>query len=388
LDFELKEFWKIDGRNHIYTSLGGQIQDDDLVSRSFQLLENGQINSFDTSGFDNDLRLNFYDIYVGLQYQLRWHKTSIKPGLFAHQLKWNFKRGFLSYRKTNLLLPTLQIKTKVNYKSNLNLDYRLKTGFLTLTDFAKNYFIEDIHSIVRGNSEMNYELFHEVKLNYDYFKFSSGTIGYAFLQYIQKIQSKHQSVTLSDLNVITIPNISFTPENNLNFVTYYKKDFDNFFIEFNTIFSYFDTYQTINENQLDIKNMVQYYKFSLGSFSKKVDEFKIGFSYKITNIFQSNKNTYKHIAPYIQFDVPYHSFRLKGNYIFNYLNYNSSNNYQQAALSLLYHRENRAFSFEISAQNIFNTTIRENLIFNDYYYATQTTYQQPILLLFKIMYQL
>ena len=65
-NFEIKEFYKINGKNHIYTSIGGKLTNNHFFSNTYQLLDNQNVNNFSKADFGNNNYLNFSDYYIGL----------------------------------------------------------------------------------------------------------------------------------------------------------------------------------------------------------------------------------------------------------------------------------------------------------------------------------
>ena len=69
-------------------------------------------------------------------------------------------------------------------------------------------------------------------------------------------------------------------------------------------------------------------------------------------------------------------------------NFNQSNYFDIANASLRYQKKDSPFDFELSANNLFDTKIKNNYSFSDYLINQNTTYILPRVILFSISYKL
>src|SRR5699024_4621502 len=64
LSAKLKHFWVLNNYNHIYPVVGVHVHHQTYGSLDYQRLNNGSINGFFNSGFNNDLGLDLVDFYT------------------------------------------------------------------------------------------------------------------------------------------------------------------------------------------------------------------------------------------------------------------------------------------------------------------------------------
>ncbi|MCH7525124.1 MAG: carboxypeptidase-like regulatory domain-containing protein, partial [Bacteroidetes bacterium] len=67
----IKDYWVINNFNHLYTSIGINVAFTDFYSEDVQQLSNGTINNFNSAGFGNDFKYNFFNAFIGLEYKFQ-----------------------------------------------------------------------------------------------------------------------------------------------------------------------------------------------------------------------------------------------------------------------------------------------------------------------------
>ncbi len=93
IDFIAKHYWILDKSNHIYTTLGSHLLDEEFNTNDFQKLKDGSSKNFDVNGFNNQLNYNLQDVFLGLDYKFKIGKFTAKQGAFLHQYNWNINTG-------------------------------------------------------------------------------------------------------------------------------------------------------------------------------------------------------------------------------------------------------------------------------------------------------
>ncbi len=386
-NFELKDFWKINGKNHIYTSLGGKILNQKYKSVSYQKLEDNSINSFSTKGFGNDLKIYFSDIYFGLQYKFKWHKTIFKPGMYTHYLKWNFSPDNIQ-RKKYYYLPDLKISIKPNSRNEIEFSYKLKTSISDLQNYMPNYSILGLNELSKGNLLLENELLHAINIDYNYFKMKNGTILFVFLEYINKIQSIHQDISILENNIVKQSVLLKTPENQLTLSGSFRTVLNKKFIELSFSDAFYELQESINQQKENVSYFSQYYDLSIGSLSKKINDFRLGIKFSNMASFATKTTVNNELEPYLNFDLPYKAFTLKGKYSYKFSKNITENNSHLASIAIAFQKENSAWRFETDMTNIFNNRTTQSYVFNNYFHQTITNYQQPRMIVFKINYNL
>src|SRR5699024_3751140 len=76
-----KHYWVLNSTNHIYPVAGLYYYHQTYNSTDFQRLQNGNINSFATAGFNNALSFQLIDPYIGFQYKFKLGDIVFRPGV-------------------------------------------------------------------------------------------------------------------------------------------------------------------------------------------------------------------------------------------------------------------------------------------------------------------
>ena len=76
------------------------------------------------------------------------------------------------------------------------------------------------------------------------------------------------------------------------------------------------------------------------------------------------------------------------NYTYTNKSNNQKDNYQLANFSLLYQKEDSAWSFKIEGKNLFNIKYKQSNSFSSYIISDTKTYIQPLSVVFSIGYNL
>jgi hypothetical protein len=187
---------------------------------------------------------------------------------------------------------------------------------------------------------------------------------------------------------LTKLNTTNTPENTINTVLFFRKDFNKFYLQFNSITNFDNTIQFINHNAQDITNFFQSYNIGLGLSSKKINSFLTGIILQQNKYYLSETIEYNTVVPYLKLDIPYKSWIFKSNFSYKIITNKPQYDYKDASISIAYQKDNQPFRFEIAATNIFNSGVENNYYFNDYYQTYNKTYRQPAMFVFKINYNL
>ncbi len=387
-NFELKEYWKINGKNHIYTSIGGALSNQNYLSKTYQLLDTGKINDFASKGFNNKFSLEYKDLYFGLQYRIRINKTIITPGIYSHLLTWKFEGNLVKDNSEIKILPQLDISSNINHRSHIKLSYKMLTKPFDIHSYASNYLMKNLHNVEKGQLALTNALYHSISMDCDYFKLSSGIMAFAYIGATRKLASLNKNVLYTGLNQTSFYFYDHTFKDNFNSLIYFRKNFHNYYIELNQAFTYYNDYAIINAMPLYNYSFSYYSHFVLGLFSKKINDLKLGMIYKNSFVKSTADASYYSFSPFIEFFIPYKSFRFSGKYSFELGNYVSINN-NRSIFSIAYMPDSNKLSCEVEVVNPFSSSYtNDNYFINDFYTSIQKTYIQAPYLVFKLNYHL
>ncbi|WCC41503.1 carboxypeptidase-like regulatory domain-containing protein [Tenacibaculum finnmarkense] len=392
LEAIFKHYWILNNSNHIYTTLGNAFSKQQYSTNDSQLLSNGTINDFGSSQFNNDLDFKFNDLFLGLHYKFRAGKLTFKQGFFIRNYSWYLKQSSNLENKKTLFLPDFNIKLQFSKSEKLKLKYNLKSSFGNASQFANKFQLQSYNSVYKGNPLLENELYHSANLSYNKFSMYKGIMLLGNLNYVKKKKGIQNNIEFQETNQFITSVLVNNPETQWNFNSSIRKRIKKINYTLKSKISNSKYLQKIdNKYNTNIKNNLTL-GLSAKTLYKKFPTIEIGYDKSIGN-YTSNNNTSKFNTDksFLNIDYDFKDFVFTFEYeYYNYLNkqFNLENKYQLANTSLLYQKENSAWSFEVNAQNLFNSKFRNQNSFSDYIITDNKKFIQPFSLLFSLNYKL
>ncbi len=388
----LKHYWLINNKNHIYTTLGYQYIDDKFGTKSYQILTDNTINHFDQDLFNNNLQWQFNDAFAGMQYKLKIKEHIFKTGIFAHHYNWIFHQDINKNRSIWRVLPEFLWEYKNGFSQTFRFQYHLTSQISDMKYYLPKFYLSDYNFIKKGNPYLSDGLSHQFKWSIRHFSFINNFQYYFYLNYSYKLKNIKNQLFYYNTDRYNMPVMVSMPEKSWHLMGNIKKDIKRFYIQFKPILSWSVYHQNIQNKWKKIYLTNQNYQIATGSYFQKYPNFELGTDFTFQkNTVKNNSHTYQVIAPYINIDYDFlQSFIFKGEYHFqiNQNNDQTDNHYQSAKMSLFYQKEKSPWEFEISAQNIFNQKIKEASSYSDFLWSTSYFYQQTFILMLKVSYKL
>lgn len=390
----IKDYWVLNNFNHLYTSAAVNLSFNDFFNKDSQLLENGNINNFNSAGFGNDFSYSFVDTYLGLEYKFQIGKAIFKPALFYHSYIWRTQQFEESDTfSKNLFLPQFTAKVEFNNSEKLNLRYRLNARFPGINQLANNFILSNFNSVFRGNNNLENELYHSA--NISYYKFSlfknlNFNLNTSFNKRIETIKTKS---TLNGIESFNTATMFSQPEHNWSFSGSISKKIRKIRYSLNANYNYSDFYQILNEDiNLNISKSISStlgVETSFKDFPNIEMNYTKDFSnYKTTGI--SNKFVNDRFEVVLEYDF-LSDFIFKADYRFdnyNNKNQNINNTFDTANASLFYQKEDSPWGFEINATNLFDVKFKQQNSFNAFVISDNRTFILPRIVMFKLSYKL
>ena len=388
-----KYYYVLNKLNHLYFTTGANVVNDDYSTFDFQLLQDGTTNDFTDSNFGNQSRVNFNDIYFGIDYKFKSGIVTVKPSLTYHNFFWGVEQFTEQNKQTKaLLLPKLTTKIEFNSSKVLSFNYSLQARFPTITQFANRFTLTNFNNIYKGDETLENELYHNA--NISYYRFSM----FKNIQYNLSVNYRKSNRNLKTANVIQgIDNI-LTPilldavDESVNVRGSLKKGYGKVKLYAKTNLSFSNFFTSVN-NEL-IENTSNNYTVGGGlntqfkeypnigiGYSKTFSSYKANTSAKFENDVFNINLSYDFLNDFI-FKVDYkrEAFLNK--------NLDNRNTFDVANSSLFYQKENSAWGFEISVSNLFGVDFRQRNSFSNILVSDERTFIQPRILLLKISYKL
>ncbi|MCH3881579.1 carboxypeptidase-like regulatory domain-containing protein [Tenacibaculum aquimarinum] len=388
-----KDFWVLNNSNHIYTTVGNTHQQEKFVNTDSQILDNGSHNNFTSAGFNNTTVFKHNDFFAGLHYKFKTGIFTFKQGAYLHNYNWQVNQQTQTDKNKWVVLPDFLMKIEFNKSKKIQVNYNLKSNFTDASKLANRFYLQSYNSVFKGNDNLENELYHSARIRYSRFSLYRGLMFNASANYSKKLNGFRNAVEFDGINQFLTIQLLENPSENWGFNSSIRKRIKK--IRYKVSGRYTNSSYLQNVNNSFTTNKNENYSFDVGA-ETLFDNFptiEVGFKRSIGN-FTSNNSMSKFTTdePYLNVDYDF----LKG-FIFNfdYTHYNYQNkvqgienSYEIANTTLSYKNDDSAWSYKITAQNLFNTTFKQNNRFSDYLISDTKTHILPRIIMFSVGYNL
>ena len=396
-----KYFWVINNNNHIYTTLGNSLSNENFISTDKQELDDGSYNDFSSNGFGNDVRFRWNDFFIGLHYKFRAGIFTIKQGVELHNYNWGVNQQNNFSKNKWIVLPDFLTKIEFNKSKSIQIRYNLKTNFSDASKLASQYYLQSYNSVFRGNKNLENELFHNANIYYRRFSLYRGLMMNASINYTKKIKGFTNIVALDETNPdptqrtnqFLTSQLLDNPSENWMFRGFIHKTVKKIKYKFNGNINLSKYLQNINSQLQTNKNNSYSIDLGIETIFDNLPIIEIGYKRTIGNYTSGNLNSkFIRSEPYLNIDYDF----LNG-FVFNFdykrSNYqneslNQKNSYELANATLSYKSDDSPWSYKIKATNLFNTTFKQSNRFSDFLISDTKTYILPRVIMFSIAYNL
>jgi hypothetical protein len=396
-----KHFWILDNNNHIYTTVGNNISNEKFLTIDKQELDNGSFNNFSSNGFGNDVNFKLNDFYFGLHYKFRTGIFTLKQGVELHNYNWNIHQQTDFSKSKWVALPDFLGKIEFNKSKSIRIRYNLKTNFSNASKLANQFYLRSYNSVFKGNSTLENELFHNASIFYSRFSLYRGLMMSASANYTKKAKGFTNSVVFDETNpdptqrtnqFLTTQLID-NPSENWLFRGFAHKTIKKIKYKFKGDANLSKYVQNINNQIQNNTNNSYSLEAGIETLFDNFPTIELGYKRTIGKYTAGNSTSnFVRSEPYLNIDYDF----LKG-FIFNFdykrsssqnKSLNQKNVYELANAKLSYKNDDSAWSYKITANNLFNTTFKQSNSFSDYLIRDTKTYILPRIYMFSIAYNL
>ena len=392
IDALFKHYWVINNANHLYTIFGNNNGRSQLFTSEKQLLNTNGSNSFSTGGFGNDINYQLNDAYIGLEYKFRIGIWTNKPALYSHWYAMQTEQA--SGRRVvekQVWLPQWTSEFEFNKSETLNFSYKLEVGFPEVSQLADQFTLQNYNLVFKGNALLENEQFHSANLRYSKMNMYRGITWNAMASFVKKENNIRNEVILQGINQVNTPFLRDNPETNYNVNGSFTKKIYRFNLRLSSSLSWFNYLQNLNGVTTSNDRNNQKVGVLIKTAYKKWPTVSVGYTkgfsqFKGITQSQFQFDTYNADAEF--------SFFKHWTYKLEYENTSNTNANQQrnfydlANTSLRYQKKNSPFGFELSMNNVLNTSVKNDFSFSDYLISERTTFVLPRVVLFSISYKL
>jgi len=392
-DVVLKHYWVINNKNHIYTTFGNKYVAEQFYTNDRQHLENNSTHNFNSDGFGNDLEYQLNDFYGGIHYKFKTGIAEFKQGAFIHHYNWEANQTNTYQQNKWVVLPDFLAKFEFSQSKKLQFNYQLKSSFSDASKLANQFYLQSYNSVFKGNEQLENELFHSARVYYSRFSLYRGILLFSNINYFKKVEGIQNRVQFENTNQYLSPVMVENPEERWSFNTTLNKKYKFIKYHFNVNLSTADFSQTVNNTAVNNKNNSASYVISAKSLHEKYPTVEVGFRQSLGNYTSGTlKSKFSTNEPFINIDYDF----LKGFILsFDYARFdyqqksiNQKNTYELANFILSYKKENSAWSYKLSAQNIMNVKYKNQNSFSSYIISDTKTYILPRIVTVSLSYKI
>lgn len=388
-----KDFWILNNKNHVYSTIGNIYLQEKFISNDKQLLDNNTQNNFDIAGFNNRATFKLNDFFIGLHYKFQTGIFTFKQGGYLHKYNWKINQQNTLIKNKWVVLPDFSLKIEFNKSKKIQINYNLKSNFSNASQLANRFYLQSYNSVFKGNNTLENELLHSARIQYRRFSIYRGLLLTASINYTKKVKGYRNAVDFDGINQFLTIQMIENPNENWRLATSIRKKIGN--IKYKGGFNYNNSKYLQSINNSFVTNKNENYTFNVGA-ETVFEDFpivKLGFKKNIGNYFSNNsKSRFITDEPYLSLEHEFlNDFVFSYSYTqYNYQNkeQNLNNKYNLSEASLFYKKENSPWSFELNAKNVFNTKFKQSNQFSDYLISDTKTFILPRIIMLSIGYNL
>jgi len=389
----VKDYWILHRFHHIYSSFGVNASFSRFFNKDRQSLDDGSINSFLGSGYNNDFDFDLINTYLGFEYKFQIGKTTFKPALFMHFFSWqNNQMGSKVSNNKTLLLPQMDAEVTFSSSEKLSFKYRLNARFPTVNQMADRFILSNFNSVFKGSSLLENERYHTANLSYYKFKMFKGFRVNAMLSLNKKESHFKNTTVLNGIEQFNTVILFDNPEHRINVTAGVSQDWKNIRYNLRGNYSYNDFFQLLNNDQnLNISKQVSG-TFSFKTLFKKLPTLEAGYTKDYNNYRAADGITnFENDTFFVTLDAVFlKDFIFTADYSYNQ-NKNktgSTNIFDNLNSTLFYQKEDSSWGFEITAGNILGTAFKQQNSFSNFLISDTRIFIFPRTVLFKVQYKL
>ena len=394
-NLDIKHYWVLHRFHHIYPHVGFTIDHQEYLSNDAQLLNDGMVNDFASSGFNNDVNFKLNDNYFGFQYKAKAGKFIFKPGLFYHYYTWSVDQ--LEERQVGdgkaVLLPEFLLEWEINSGEKFRLRYNRESQFGNASQLANRLRLTNFNSLFAGNETLENELSHRASLFYSKFSLYKGIFLSGGLSYRHRENSIRNITQIEGIDQINTLIYTDLPENSYGINGSFAKKISNYRFTVGGNLNLSDYSRIVNDETLEYQSNNYAYNLKAETFYDDWPNLEVGLRHSFSDFSSSNfESNFSTLKPYgiLEYDF-LNDFILEADYSFTYYenqSQNQINRFQEANASLYYNKEGSAWGFEVDVQNLFDIRFRNNNTFSQFLIADQRTFIQPRTVIFRLSYKL
>ena len=389
-NYDLKHYWIVNRKNHLYLDLGNEFLFEDRETKDFQILSNDVRNDF--QDFFNDLDSHYTKTFANIEYKRILGNLVASLVLGYQNYFWKNKQLGEENRKTaSNFLPQIKFKWDFNDKEALEASYMRTTQFPNFDQFTLGNRIRSFNSVFQGNTDLKLSSSDLASLSYRKYK----AYGWSFFPTIT--YSKRNN-SISGNSFFDGINSVFTPVNldveNIRIEGRLRTSHNHKYwkVVLQSEYSYSKS-NTLVSNEL-IENISQQ-ALAAVEFKTNYEQYPNIEAAVNTTVNVNTTGNYKNTLTRtnLDFEVDYNvgNFQLKGDYTQTFFRNEFSHtttNFNNINSSIFYQKENSPWGLGLKLYNIMDNRVNITSSFSSILFEENKTFTFPRSITFHVNYKL
>ena len=393
LDTKLDYYYILNKKSNLNFTIGATLSNQNFDSGIFQILDNGDQNTFVDEGFTNNVTYNFRDLYGSFHYKFITGIFTFNPGVSVHNYNLKDEQlGTTVDQNEWQVLPDFFALVQLKKSESLRFNYSITANYTDINNLAQGYVFNNYSSLSQGNRNLDNGLYDNYSLNYFSFNLFNYTNIFARVSYTNRRNPIKNTSLITGINRVNTPiNSDFADEivsANGNFTRTFGKIKGNL----SAIVSWSSFNNIVNTLPSESISLTQTYKTEWSTNFKKGPNFDLGYSLTV-NDYDNNgaESTFYTSRPFARLDWAFaKGFLFKSSY--SYYNYRDTettlNEYSFWDAEVFYQKTDSKWEYKFSVTNLLDTDSINNDSFNELFNSTSSYVIQPRYWILSVKYNL
>ena len=375
IDAKIDYYFQVSNKSIFNVTLGNTNAFQSYNSSILQILEGNTVNPIEQNAYNNDVRYNFNDLFLGLHYKFILGKFTFNPGFSVHQYNTNNTQFSTPFQLNfSRFLPDMFARWDLKKSENLTYNFNVKNGFNDVNSLVEGYIFTNFNSIARGNSQLENSLVTTHRLAYSKYNLYNFVTIFGNVAYTTTKNPVVNGILFQSI-YSTSDRLNLDAENeNLNGNLFYSKSFKKYYKVTGGINASWNKNFVLNRRLISgnvqefiqaIENINHGYNLALATQYKKYPNIDLG--YRI-NFSEQAATLFTTQTPNVKLNYYFlNGLNVNWDYSFNRFKNETTgiaNNFKIMTASLNYIKKDTKFEYRIQANNLLNTRSRLNNTFN------------------------
>ena len=375
IDAKIDYYFQVSNKSIFNVTLGNTNAFQSYNSSILQILEGNTVNPIEQNAYNNDVRYNFNDLFLGLHYKFILGKFTFNPGFSVHQYNTNNTQFSTPFQLNfSRFLPDMFARWDLKKSENLTYNFNVKNGFNDVNSLVEGYIFTNFNSIARGNSQLENSLVTTHRLAYSKYNLYNFVTIFGNVAYTTTKNPVVNGILFQSI-YSTSDRLNLDAENeNLNGNLFYSKSFKKYYKVTGGINASWNKNFVLNRRLISgnvqefiqgIENVNHGYNLALATQYKKYPNIDLG--YRI-NFSEQAATLFTTQTPNVKLNYYFlNGLNVNWDYSFNRFKNETTgvaNNFKIMTASLNYIKKDTKFEYRIQANNLLNTRSRLNNTFN------------------------